>query len=172
MVTHAGRPGRLFVTFVHVAPPSRVTCTRPSLDPVQIVFASIGDSPIAYTTPAYSTPMLSGVRPPLIFWRLLSFRVRSGDITFHVLPPSLVMCRYWLPVYTTLWSCDEIASGAFQTKRYFRLSAGQPIVDSGQISTFCTSFVRRSYLVTMPPIAPEPDALDHTMLPSTVSGVA
>ena len=31
------------VTFVHVFPPSRVTCTRPSSDPVQIVFFSIRD---------------------------------------------------------------------------------------------------------------------------------
>ena len=46
------------------------------------------------------------------------------------------------------------------------------MVASGQTSMLCTSFVRRSYLVTIPPIAPEPDPLDHTRLPSTVSGVA
>src|SRR5205814_8127439 len=63
----------------------------PSFDPAQRILGSIGDSPIAKTTPAYSTPMLSGVSPPLIFWRLLSFRVRSGEITRHVLPPSAVL---------------------------------------------------------------------------------
>ena len=36
-----------FVTFVQVLPPSRVTCTRPSLVPAQITPACFGDSAIA-----------------------------------------------------------------------------------------------------------------------------
>src|SRR6185436_4509520 len=82
------------------------------------------------------------------------------------------MWRYWLPTYSTLWSCDDSVTGAVHTKRYLRLSAGHPMVASGQISTFCVSFVRRSYRVMIPPMEPEPDPLDHTRLPSTVSGVA
>src|SRR5689334_24054755 len=82
------------------------------------------------------------------------------------------MCTCWLPTYSTLWSCALSVSGAVHTKRYLRLSAAQPIVARGQISTVCTSFVRRSYRVTIPPIDPEPDPLDHTRLPSTVSGIA
>jgi hypothetical protein len=67
IVPQSSSPGMLRVTFVQLAPPSRVTCTRPSFVPAHRTFASIGDSPIANTTPAYSTPMLSGVRPPEIF---------------------------------------------------------------------------------------------------------
>jgi len=66
IVPHSSNPGIFLVTFVHVVPPSRVTCTRPSFVPAHNTFASSGDSPIANTTPAYSTPMLSGVRPPEI----------------------------------------------------------------------------------------------------------
>ena len=39
-----GRPGRFFVTFVQVFPPSRVTCSRPSLVPAQMRPRSFGDS--------------------------------------------------------------------------------------------------------------------------------
>ncbi len=61
---HAGRFGRFFVTFVHVFPPSRVSCTSPSFVPTQINPFSLGDSAMPNTTPAYSTPMLSPVSPP------------------------------------------------------------------------------------------------------------
>ncbi len=63
-VPHGGRFGMFFVTFVHVLPPSRVTCTSPSLVPIQITPAWRGDSAIAWMTSPYSTPMLSGVSPP------------------------------------------------------------------------------------------------------------
>src|SRR5215208_6344384 len=102
IVPQFGAPGRLALTFVQVAPPSRDTCTRPSFVPAQSRLASFGDSAIANTTPAYSTPMLSGVRPPEIFWRLLSFRVRSGLMRRHVFPPSVVVCTCWLPTYSLL----------------------------------------------------------------------
>src|SRR5437762_11111586 len=80
-VPHGGRFGMFLVTFVHVLPASRVTCTRPSLVPAQMTPACFGDSAIDMTTPAYSTPMLSGVRPPELCCRLLSFSVRSGLIS-------------------------------------------------------------------------------------------
>src|SRR5919199_1261896 len=64
IVPHVTSPGMFDVTFVHVAPPSRVTCTSPSFVPAQMSPFSRGDSAMANTTPAYSTPMLSGVSPP------------------------------------------------------------------------------------------------------------
>ena len=44
---HGGRPGRFFVTLVHVLPASRVSCTSPSLVPTQMSPRSFGDSAIA-----------------------------------------------------------------------------------------------------------------------------
>src|SRR5919204_2587176 len=92
IVPQLSRPEIFWLTLVHDPPPSRDTCTRPSLVPAHRTFASRGDSAIAKTTPAYSTPMLSGVNPPEILCRLLSFRVRSGLITRQLLPPSVVTC--------------------------------------------------------------------------------
>ena len=63
-VPQRGSPGMPAVTFVQRPPLSRVTCSWPSLVPAQITPLSRGDSAIANTTPAYSTPTLSGVRPP------------------------------------------------------------------------------------------------------------
>src|ERR1051325_5427334 len=96
-VPHGGRLGMFFVTLVHVLPPSRVSWTRPSLVPAQITPACFGDSAIANTTPAYSTPMLSPVSPPENPMRDLSLRVRSGLMIFHVCPWSVVTCTNWLP---------------------------------------------------------------------------
>src|SRR6266852_7104241 len=117
-VPHSGKPGRFFVTLLQFLPPSRVTCTCPSFVPTQISPASFDDSVSAKITPAYSTPMLSGVSPPEICCRLLSFRVRSGLMICHLFPPSVVTCTNWLPTYTLLWSCGEIAIGNSQLKRY------------------------------------------------------
>src|SRR6266542_1061283 len=103
-VPQGGSPGRFAVTLVHVLPASRVIWTRPSLVPAQMSPFSSRDSAIANMTPAYSTPMLSGVRPPELCCLLLSFSVRSGLITCQLLPPSVVRCTTWLPAYTRLWS--------------------------------------------------------------------
>ena len=97
IVPQGNRLGMELVTLVHVVPPSRVTCTRPSFVPAHRIFPSSGDSAIENTTPAYSTPMLSGVRPPEIIWRDLSLRVRSGEIVCHVMPLSVLICTNWLP---------------------------------------------------------------------------
>src|SRR5512144_778967 len=94
---HGGRPGMFFVTFVQVLPLSRVTWSRPSFVPAQITPRSLGDSASPYTTPAYSTPILSGVSPPELFMRVRSFNVRSGLITSHDCPPLVVRCTCWLP---------------------------------------------------------------------------
>src|SRR5499427_10975690 len=89
-VPQTGRFWMFLVTLVQLLPPSRVTCTSPSLVPAQITPACFGDSAIANTTPAYSTPILSPVRPPENPCLLLSFVVRSGLITCQLLPPSVV----------------------------------------------------------------------------------
>src|SRR6266404_8164391 len=78
-VPHSGKLGRFFVTLLQLFPPSRVTCTCPSFVPAQIRPASFADSVNAKITPAYSTPMLSGVSPPEICWRFVSLRVRSTN---------------------------------------------------------------------------------------------
>ena len=79
-VPHGGRPGMFFVTLVQVLPPSRVSCTRPSLVPAQISPRSRGDSAIAVDDAPYSTPMLSGVRPPeMLLPRLVVQRQVGAD---------------------------------------------------------------------------------------------
>src|SRR5215471_9177417 len=110
-------------------------CTNPSFVPAQITPASLGDSAMANTVPAYSTPILSGVSPPEIPCRLLSLRVRSGLITCQLFPPSVVTCTNWLPTYTLLWSCGEMVIGNSQLKRYLTSAALAPETSSGQTST-------------------------------------
>src|SRR3990170_6541025 len=160
------------VRLLQVCPPSRVRCTRPSLVPAQTAPRRRRDSLIAKTTPAYSTPMLSGVSPPEICCRLLSFRVRSGPNTCQLCPPLVVTWTCWLPTYTRLGSCGEMVSGKFHTNRYRSSAAGHPPVESGHTSTFREIPVRRSWRTTIPPTAPEPEVLDHTMFESAGSGVA
>src|SRR5215831_19064859 len=89
-VPHGSMFGIFFVRFVQFLPPSRVSCTWPSFVPAQMVPAAFGDSAIANTTPAYSTPILSPVKPPEKPCLLLSFKVRSGLMTCQLLPPSVV----------------------------------------------------------------------------------
>src|SRR6476660_5861053 len=101
-VPHAGSPVRFAVTLLHCDPPFRVTCTCPSFVPAQMTPFSFGDSAIAKTTPAYSTPTLSGVNPPERICRDLSFRLRSGLITSHVCPPFVVRWTCCDPAYTVL----------------------------------------------------------------------
>src|SRR6266852_1280635 len=134
-VPQSGRRRIFFVTLVQFFPPSRVICTYPSLVPAQITPASFGDSAIANTVPAYSTPILSGVSPPEICIRFLSFRVRSGLMICQLLPPSVVTCTYWLPTYTLLWSCGEMVTGNSQLNLYFTSAALAPDTVSGHTST-------------------------------------
>src|SRR5215813_13410301 len=134
-VPHSGRLGIFLVRLVQVLPPSRVNCSSPSLVPAQITPASFGDSASAKTTPAYSTPMLSGVRPPELPIRVLSLRVRSGLMICQLFPPSVVTCTNWLPTYTLLWSCGEMVTGNSQLKRYLTSPAGAPETVSGHTST-------------------------------------
>ncbi len=85
------------VTFVQLCPPLRVTWTCPSLVPAQIVPFCTGDSAIENSVAPSQVIRLSAAMPALLCWWDLSFKVRSGLISFQVWPPSLVMCTYWLP---------------------------------------------------------------------------
>ena len=58
----SGMPGG--VTLVHVLPPSRVTCTRPSSEPVQMTFLSFLLGPMAKITAYTSGPFMSPVIGP------------------------------------------------------------------------------------------------------------
>src|SRR5205823_4629244 len=77
-----GAPFRQARNVLRDVRPALATVTRHLNQP--IVGASpddpflFGDSAIAITTQAYSTPILSGVRPPEICCRALSLVVRSG----------------------------------------------------------------------------------------------
>src|SRR3972149_3461833 len=171
-VPQGGSAGTFAVTSVQAVPPFRVTWMRPSFVPAQIVPFSIGDSAMAKTTPAYSTPTLSGLRPPEISWRSLSLRVRSGLMRSQLLPPFTVRCTIWLPAYIVFRSWGDIARGNVHWKRYSSFSAGQPTVLSGQISTRCTCLVFSLKRSTIPPTLPRPDAVAQTMSLSMGSGMA
>ena len=84
MVPSAGTPRRPAVTLAQLSPPSRVTCTWPSLVPAQITPGSSGDSAIAKTTGAMVGPASSSVSPPVRRMSSGSAVVRSGLMTSHV----------------------------------------------------------------------------------------
>src|SRR5829696_2900169 len=63
-------------------------------------------------------------------------------------------------------------NGAFQMKRYLTSAAGWPPVLCGHTSTLCPWRLRLSKRTTMPPLLPDPDALDQMTFVSTGSGVA
>jgi hypothetical protein len=86
------------VTLVQLPPPSRVTCTRPSSEPVQMVPFSFGDSAMVNTVPTYSTLVWSLVMgPPEGPSVLGSFRVRSGEITVQLEPSSVDLKTTFAP---------------------------------------------------------------------------
>src|SRR5690242_7851416 len=136
ILPQGGSFGMPAVTLTHVAPPSRVTCTRPSFEPAQITPVCCGDSAMANSVAPSNVMRLSVVTPPELCWWVVSFRVRSGLITFQLAPPSVVTCTYWLPTYTRAWSCGEIAIGNVQFQRYFRSAGRHPYAASGHTRTF------------------------------------
>src|SRR5438874_11285032 len=85
------------VTFVHVFPSSRVSCTKPSIVPAQMTPLAVGDSEMAKTTIELSTYRLSVTSPPLERCLVVSFGVRSGLMTSQLCPALRVRCTYWLP---------------------------------------------------------------------------
>ena len=101
-------------------------------------------------TPAYSTERLSTVSPPESPIMVLSFEVKSGLIVFQCSPPSDVAWTNWLPTYTVLWSCGEIAIGNVQFIRSLICPALAPIVLSGHGLTLRAMPVRASKRSTTP----------------------
>src|SRR6267142_2704195 len=90
MDTLAQGPSCGGVTSVQALPPSRVTWTRPSSLPAQMIFASTGDGASAYTTPRCVA--LAGSVPrylPTFAGGSHVLRVRSGLISFQLSPRSV-----------------------------------------------------------------------------------
>src|SRR6266849_3156107 len=111
ILLHGGSLGIGHVTARQVAAPSRVRCTSPSFAPAHTTPACRGDSAIANKVAPSKVMRLSVVTPPEPCSCVVSLRVRSGLITLQREPPSVVTCTTWLPTYTRLWSCGEIAMG-------------------------------------------------------------
>ena len=89
MLIHAfgASPASAFAVFVHVFPPSRVTCTFPSSVPTQMTFGSTGDGPIEMMVQWNSAAVLSvTIFPPDDCCFALSSVVRSGLMTSHECP--------------------------------------------------------------------------------------
>src|SRR5437016_3503104 len=103
-----------FTTFVHVLPPSRVTCTFPSSVPTQIRFGSIVDGAIARIVQWNSAAVLSTtIGPPDDFCLLLSLVDRSGLMTSHDWP-WLVDLKSTLPPKYTVCPSGPRTIGEFQ----------------------------------------------------------
>src|SRR6185503_5045833 len=102
----AGTPLMLASTLVQFAPPSRVTCTRPSSVPAQTTPRSIGLGASAMIVVKFSAPVTSKVRPPLFACCCHSFlfEVRSGLMVVHDSPRFADLCTNWLPKYTPFGS--------------------------------------------------------------------
>src|SRR6185369_11357538 len=95
-------PTMFFTTFVHDFPPSRVTWTLPSSVPIQITFESRGDGAIESSVVWNSAAVLSvTISPPDDRCLVLSFVVRSGEITVHELPWFVLLKSTFPPKYTT-----------------------------------------------------------------------
>src|SRR5215831_10516453 len=121
MRPHWGRPLMAAVTFVQFLPPSRVTCTRPSSVPTQMVLGSTGESDMDRIAPTVSAPLRSSqIGPPLESCLVLSLRVKSGLTGVKWVPPSVEWNSTLPPKYTSLGSLAETAMGEVQLKRYLR----------------------------------------------------
>src|SRR5579872_3678188 len=89
-VPHSGMS--LGVMFDQLPPPLVVRWINPSSEPAQIRSFCTGDSATEKITSYTSTPVLSLVMgPPEDCCLLLSLRVRSGLMTFQLMPRSVVL---------------------------------------------------------------------------------
>src|SRR5690348_7138188 len=71
-------------TWLQWPPPSVVTYTNPSSEPVQMMLSLSGEKAIVDSVSNISSPVMSAlIGPPERSCLLLSLRVRSGLITFH-----------------------------------------------------------------------------------------
>ena len=154
--------GADLVRLLQVVLLSRVNCTCPSLVPTQIIPFSMGDSAMPKTTPAYSTPMLSPVRPPELPMRVRSLSVRSGEMTCQLWPPSWVRWTCWLPV-----------DGVVVRRNVKRRVPHKPVSPLPRVRWIDGARLRHSgtgagspQRTTISPTLPDLDAVDHTMLGS------
>src|SRR5262245_13587693 len=88
---HAGMPLMFFDTSFHLAPPSFVYHTLPSLVPAQSRPRSTSDGAIAKITSGANCPRLSPTRPPEDTMYFGSCVDRSGLITCQLCPPVVVL---------------------------------------------------------------------------------
>src|SRR4030088_250483 len=106
------------VTFVHVRPPSRVTCTRPSSEPVQITRASRLPGPtlkmVPYTSGPFMSPVIGPPDGPIV---LGSCRVRSPLSAAHVWPASVVRQSRCDDTYSVFGSTGENRIGKVHCHR-------------------------------------------------------
>ena len=106
------------VMFVHVLPPSRVTCTSPSSEPVQITLMSFLPGATEKIVPYTSGPFMSPVIGPPDFSCVIgSCRVRSPLSAAHVLPPSIVRQRRCDDTYSDFLSMGEKMIGYVHCQR-------------------------------------------------------
>src|SRR5262249_55363327 len=106
-----------FTTFVHVLPPSLVTCTFPSSVPTQITLGSTNDGAIVRIVQWNSAAVLSTtIGSPDDCCLLLSFVVRSGLMIDHDCPWSVDLNTTSPPKYTVVPS-EASTIGEFQLKR-------------------------------------------------------
>src|SRR6266403_5614704 len=103
-VTPARAGNSAGVTLAQVAPLSRVNCTTPVLDPTQISPAWAADGAIVSITP---TAFSEGLR-----------EVRSGLISCHVSPLSVVRITNCVPRNIVSVSCGERTRGVSHVYRY------------------------------------------------------
>src|SRR5947207_14500588 len=142
-VPHSGMA--LGVTLAQFLPPSVVSCTSPSSEPVQIRSFCTGDSTTEKIVSYTSTPVLSLVMgPPEATCLLLSLRVRSGLMICQLMPSSVDLNSTCAAKYSALGSCGEKAIGSVHWKRYFWSAAAAPMGLIGQGVTFFVSPVRWS----------------------------
>jgi hypothetical protein len=115
------------VMFVHVFPPSRVTCTRPSSDPVQIVLTLFLPGPMEKIVPYTSGPFMSPViGPPDLSCVSGAWRVRSPLTAVQVRPPSLVRQRRCEETYSVFGSTGEKMIGYVHCHRSLISFDGSP----------------------------------------------
>src|SRR5688500_18985548 len=115
------------VTFAHVFPPSRVTCTSPSSEPAHRMFTSRFDGPsantVAYTSGPFMSPVIGPPECPIVFG---SWRVRSGLIRSQLCPPLVVFHTCCDEVYSTFGSTGEKMIGYVHCQRSFSALDGSP----------------------------------------------
>src|SRR5580700_10816802 len=113
------------VTFSQFFPPSRVIWIRPSSVPAQRVPASLNDGATAYIvprcfpfsgSPAEKAPRFAGISG--------DSRVRSGLMTCHARPPSVVLNKTFAAKYRVPGSNGEKTIGSERLYRYWPVRIG------------------------------------------------